>query len=79
MTLALALLLLWWGLGAAIGAVAVSASALALLGVGGYVVAAYELRAGQLMGGNAPYYVKPWTRAPAYLVGLLLGKNNLKP
>ena len=73
MTVAAALVLLWWALGAAWGAALVSASTLGLLGVGGYVVAAYELRVGQLIGGNGPYYVKPWTRAPAYLCGLLLG------
>jgi hypothetical protein len=33
----------------------------------------HDLIVGQLLGGNSRYYVKPWTRAPAYLAGLLLG------
>jgi hypothetical protein len=54
------------------------ASIIATVGVGAWVVVdnsvgQVSLFAEQLAGGSGAYYLTPWCRAPAYLIGLLLG------
>ena len=56
-----------WG-----GAACVTAI-LATTAVGAMVVAHEGIHTAQLLGGTQAYYVTPWCRAPAYLLGLLLG------